>query len=43
VPNDGETIAKLWALVEDPVDLNNVSSVVVNLSQIGGPSTVEMI
>ena len=43
VPNDGQTVAKLWALVEDPVDLNNVSSVVVNLSQIGGPSTVEMI
>ncbi|MBN2306615.1 IPT/TIG domain-containing protein [Candidatus Peregrinibacteria bacterium] len=42
VPNDGVTVAKLWALVEDPVDLNNVSSVVINLSQIGGPSTVEM-
>ena len=43
VPNDGVTVAKLWVLVEDPVDLNNVSSVVVNLSQIGGPSTVEMV
>lgn len=43
VPNDGTTKAKLWALVEDPVGLSSVSSVVVNLSQIGGPSTVEMV
>ncbi len=43
VPNDGETITKLWVLVEDPIGLSSVSSVVVNLSQIGGPSTVEMV
>ncbi len=43
VPNDGETTSKLWLLVEDPVGLSNVSSVVANLSQIGGPSAVEMI
>lgn len=43
VPNDGVTVAKLWVLVYDPVSLASVSSVVVNLSQIGGPSTVEMV
>ena len=43
VPNDGVTVAKLWALVYDPIGLSSVSSVVVNLSQIGGPSTVEMV
>jgi hypothetical protein len=42
VPNDGETKTKLWLLVKDPVDLNGISSVVVDLSQIGGPSTQEM-
>lgn len=43
VPNDGTTKTKLWVLVEDPVGLASVSSVVVNLTQIGGPSTVEMV
>ena len=43
VPNDGATTTKLWLLVEDPVGLSSVSSVVANLSQIGGPSTVEMV
>lgn len=43
VPNDGTTKTKLWLLVEDPVGLASISSVVVNLSQIGGPSTVEMV
>lgn len=42
VPNDGVTKTKLWLLVEDPVNLNNVSSVVVDLTQIGGPATQEM-
>lgn len=43
VPNDGATTTKLWLLVEDPVGLSSISSVVANLSQIGGPSTVEMV
>lgn len=42
VPNDGTTKTKLWLLVEDPLGLSSISSVVVNLSQIGGPSTAEM-
>ncbi len=42
VINDGETPTTLWLLVEDPVGLSSISSVVVDLSQIGGPSTVEM-
>lgn len=42
VPNDGTTKTKLWVLVRDPVSIANVSSVVVDLSQIGGMSTVEM-
>lgn len=43
VANDGVTKTKLWVLVEDPVGLSSISSVVVNLSQIGGPSTTEMV
>lgn len=43
VPNDGVTKTKLWVLIEDPVGLSSISSVVVNLSQIGGPSTIEMV
>ncbi|MDH5596686.1 MAG: hypothetical protein OEY44_01165, partial [Candidatus Peregrinibacteria bacterium] len=35
VPNDGVTEATLWLLVEDPVGLNNISSVVVDLTQVG--------
>jgi len=42
VPNDGTTTTKLWVLVTDPVGLASVSSVVVNLSQIGGSSTQAM-
>lgn len=42
VPNNGETTTTLWLLVEDPVGLSSISSVVVDLSQIGGPSTAEM-
>lgn len=43
VRNDGEMEAVLWALVEDPVGLASVSSVVIDLTQIGGPATVEML
>jgi len=42
VPNDGTTPATLWLLVEDPVGLASISSVVTDLSQIGGDSVVEM-
>ena len=43
VANNGTAMAKLWLLVEDPVSLASVSSVVVDLSQIGGPSTQAMV
>jgi len=42
VPNNGETETTLWVLVTDPIGLSDISSVLVNLSQIGGPSTQEM-
>ena len=42
VPNDGTTEITLWVLVEDPIDLASVSSVSVDLSQIGGASTAQM-
>ena len=42
MPNDGTTETTLWVLIEDPVSIANVSSVVIDLSQIGGMGTVEM-
>jgi hypothetical protein len=42
VPNDGQTKAVLWVLVYDTAGIANISSVAVNLSQIGGSSTQAM-
>lgn len=42
VPNDGTTTTTLWVLVQDPIGLNNIEYVIVDLSDIGGPSTQEM-
>ena len=41
-PNNGETQTTLWVLVEDSQGLSNISSVIVDLSQVGGPATQEM-
>ncbi|MBI5421904.1 hypothetical protein HZA44_02115, partial [Candidatus Peregrinibacteria bacterium] len=46
VPNrvapDGTTPVKFWVLVEDPVALNQISSVSIDLEQIGGSRAQEM-
>ena len=41
-PNDAVTQTTLWVLVEDSQGLSNISSVIVNLSQIGGVASQEM-
>lgn len=46
IPNraapDGATPVKFWVLVEDPVALNQISSVNIDLEQIGGSRAQEM-
>ncbi len=42
VPNNGQTPTTLWVLVQDPVDVANVSSVMVDLTQVGGPASKAM-
>jgi len=42
VAPDGKTDVTFWVLVEDPKDLNNISSVTIDLEQIGGNRAQEM-
>ncbi len=43
VPPDGVTEITFWVLVADPADIENVDSVTIDLEQIGGDRTQEMV
>ncbi|MBU0727441.1 hypothetical protein KKA95_02030, partial [Patescibacteria group bacterium] len=42
VPNDGITTTTLWVLVEDPIGLSDIDTVIVDLSDLDGSSTQQM-